>query len=737
MPLRLALLCLPLLAFAAPPEVADWQKQYDSWYWKAPATRLENLRWSDNGEFLVFSERGSATAWKRVVCATGETRPAFDPAAIAKAFAALSPAQPASTKPPYTRVVPLDDGRLQLENDTAAWILEPDGRLTGAKPGKTPKAAAFANRVPSVGRENLLSSTRLGERSPDGRWRVTLKEGNVLLTEEARPETARALTQDGKPQDGWVGPVSWAPDGKHFALWRERVVPIRQYTVVDSLKGTKKDVPYDKPGDDKTERLPWVFAVSGEAPSTPSREVLPLTMNTDRLDWTSDSRRLRSHYVKRGFTGHGIVEFSADTRRWRTLLVEEDPKFVFTYGSRYRHDLDENRTLWASERSGFNQLYLVDLTTGRTLNPVTSGPGIMKQVIEVDAKSGELLYLGIGRAAGENPYQQHLYRTDLKGRPPLDLTPGDAHHAVEFSPGRKYFIDSASRVDLAPTLTLRASADGRALATLLTGSLDKLKAAGWQEPIRFRTKDRDGKFDIWGVVNRPYPFDPKKKYPVLEHIYAGPQDSFVPRSFSFWNNNHREPTFNGFYVVQVDGRGTWNRGKEFHQEAWRNLRDAGFPDRIRWLSEFAKIEPAMDLGRVGIFGGSAGGQNTAHALLRHGDFYRAGAADCGCYDNRVDKLWWNEQWMGYPIGPWYAANSCATDAANLRGRLFLTVGESDSNVDVKCTYDLRDALLAAGKQDHFELHVVPGAGHGACERPDMRAKRLRFFIDQLRPPVGG
>jgi dienelactone hydrolase len=145
----------------------------------------------------------------------------------------------------------------------------------------------------------------------------------------------------------------------------------------------------------------------------------------------------------------------------------------------------------------------------------------------------------------------------------------------------------------------------------------------------------------------------------------------------------------------------------------------------------------MDLSRVGIFGGSAGGQNTVHALLRHGDFYRAGAADCGCYDKRVDKLWWNEQWMGYPVGPWYAANACATEADRLRGRLFLTVGESDSNVDVKCTYDLRDALLAAGKKDLFELQVVPGAGHGAGERPDLRAKRLRFFIDQLRPPVGG
>jgi len=735
MPLRLAILWLPCLLCAAPTEVADWQKQYDAWYWKAPATRLENLRWSDSGERLVFSERGVANSWKLVTCATGQVRPAFDVATVTAAYAALNPGQ-ANPKLAIARVIPLDDGRLRLENEANAWILEPDGKLTPTKPGK-PTEVASGGRARSMGRENILSSSRRGERSPDGQWRVTLKDGNVLLADGAHPDAPRPLTQDGTARDGWVGPISWAPDGKHFALWRERVVPIRTYTVVDSLKGTKKDIPYDKPGDDKTERLPWVFSVDGTAPSTPDRSILPLTMQTDGLDWTADSRRLRSQFVRRGFTGHGIVEFSVATRRWRQLLVEEDPKFVFTYGSRYRHDLDENRTLWTSERSGFNQLYLVDLATGRTLNPVTTGPGLLKQVVEVDAKSGALLYLGLGRDPNESPYHAHLYRTDLTGRAPLDLTPGDAHHTVEFSPGRKYFIDTASRVDLAPRFTLRAAADGRALATLATGTLEKLKAAGWQEPIRFHTKDRDGKFDIWGVVNRPYPFDPRKKYPVLEHIYAGPQDSFVPTGFAFWNNNHREPTLQGFYVVQIDGRGTWNRGKEFHQEAWRNLKDAGFPDRIRWMTEFAKGEPAMDLGRVGIFGGSAGGQNTVHALLLHGEFYRAGAADCGCYDNRVDKLWWNEQWMGYPPGPWYAANSCATEAARLRGHLFLTVGESDANVDVKCTYDLRDALVAAGKQDLFRLEVVPGAGHGACERPDMRAKRLRFFIDQLRPPVGG
>ncbi|MFM9147671.1 MAG: prolyl oligopeptidase family serine peptidase, partial [Verrucomicrobiota bacterium] len=142
-----------------------------------------------------------------------------------------------------------------------------------------------------------------------------------------------------------------------------------------------------------------------------------------------------------------------------------------------------------------------------------------------------------------------------------------------------------------------------------------------------------------------------------------------------------------------------------------------------------------DLSRVGIFGGSTGGQNTAHAMLLHGDFYKAGAADCGCYDNRVDKLWWNEQWLGWPVGPWYEENSCATHASRLKGRLLLTLGESDTNVDVKCTYDFHAALLAAGKKDLVELHVAPGAGHGAGESNVLREKRARFFISSLGRPT--
>jgi dipeptidyl-peptidase 4 len=359
----------------------------------------------------------------------------------------------------------------------------------------------------------------------------------------------------------------------------------------------------------------------------------------------------------------------------------------------------------------------------------------MKQVLHLDRAKGQILFTAIGRNPGENPYHHHVCKAGVNGDALVDLTPGDAHHEVLFSPDRRTLIDTASRVDRPPVFTLRSATDGRQLALLGATDTTELVKTGWQTSKPFVAKDREGKFDIWGVVTRPHPFDPKKKYPVIENIYAGPHGSFAPRNFNWWNRNHRELSTLGFYVVQMDGRGTNHRGKEFHQQSWRNLKDGGFPDRIAWMQALAKKEPNMDLSRVGIFGGSAGGQNTAHALLLHGGFYKAGAADCGCYDNRVDKLWWNEQWLGYPLGPWYDENSCSRYAANLRGRLFLSVGESDTNVDVKCSYDFRDALLAAGKKDQIEFHVVPGANHGAGESNEMREKRARFFRDALGGPL--
>ncbi len=733
--LRLLLLA-PLVAFAQGNLPAEWQKQYDAWYWPAQFARPENIRWSESGRLMAYAWReNGATRWKLVDCTSGLIKPAFDHEKVAAGLSTLAKEKVTARKWPFERVIPLDDGRVRLESDQAAWIVEADQRLTPSRPGRKSEPAAPEKTGRGPGDSKRLNFAQVRAEAPSGELKVELRGGNVFLL-DVKLSKEHQLTKDAVDgKDRWVGPVSWAPDGKHFALWKERSVPVRKYLVVDSVKQSKKEVDYEKPGDERAERTPWIFSVETKSGSHPSREVLPLPYATDRLDWSADSRRLLSEFIIRGFTGHGIIEYDVARRSWRRLLTEEDPKFVYSFNTRFRYDLVDQRALWLSERSGWLHLYAVDLRDGKTLGALTAGQWVTKEVLKVDEKAGTVTFVALGRTPGENPYHQHICRVGFDGRGFVDLTPGDGHHEATFSPDRRTLIDASSKVDQPPTYTLRNAVDGRALAKLGDADLTPLRKAGWAPTLPFVAKDRDGKFDIWGVVTRPHPFDPKKKYPVIENIYAGPHGSFAPRSFNWWNRTHRELSLLGFYVVQMDGRGTNNRGKEFHQTSWRNLKDGGFPDRIAWMKALAKTEPNLDLGRVGIYGGSAGGQNTAHAMLLHGDFYKAGAADCGCYDNRIDKLWWNEQWLGYPLGPWYDENSCAKHAANLRGRLFLSVGESDTNVDVKCSYDFRDALLAAGKQEQFEFHVVPGANHGAGESNEMREKRARFFQSALGKPL--
>ncbi|MDF1729583.1 MAG: S9 family peptidase, partial [Sulfitobacter sp.] len=241
-------------------------------------------------------------------------------------------------------------------------------------------------------------------------------------------------------------------------------------------------------------------------------------------------------------------------------------------------------------------------------------------------------------------------------------------------------------------------------------------------------KGRDGTTDIWGIIHRPSNFESGRTYPVIESIYAGPHGAFVPKSFRATTGPAAMAEL-GFIVVQIDGMGTNHRGKAFHDVCWKNLGDSGFPDRRLWIEAAAKHEPAMDLTRVGIYGGSAGGQSALRALLAHGDFYHAAVADCGCHDNRVDKIWWNEAWMGWPIGPHYAEQSNVTQAHRLTGDLLLIVGETDENVDPASTMQVVSALIDADKD--FELLVMPGVGHGAAGTPYGTRRQRDFFVRKL------
>jgi dipeptidyl-peptidase 4 len=278
---------------------------------------------------------------------------------------------------------------------------------------------------------------------------------------------------------------------------------------------------------------------------------------------------------------------------------------------------------------------------------------------------------------------------------------------------------------------LRRTEDGKLLCALEETDTSELSASGWRAPERFVAKGRDGATDIYGVIFRPKNFDPQKKYPVLEDIYAGPHDSFVPKAFQP-NYRNQKLTDTGFIVVQIDGMGTSNRSKKFHDVCWKNLADSGFPDRILWIKAAAAKYPYMDLDRVGIYGTSAGGQSALRGMLDHGDFYKACVSDSGCHDNRMDKIWWNEQWMGWPVDESYARSSNVNDAHKLQGKLLLMVGEMDTNVDPATTMQVVNQLIKADKD--FELLYMPGAGHGVARTPYGAKRLVDFFVRTLLKP---
>jgi len=348
---------------------------------------------------------------------------------------------------------------------------------------------------------------------------------------------------------------------------------------------------------------------------------------------------------------------------------------------------------------------------------------------------------GSGRRfrADVNDGKEIIWMSERDGWSHLYLYDGE----TGWSPNRTYYVDTYSRVDTPPVSELHRANDRSLVATLERADAADLLATGWRAPEVFTAKGRDAATDIWGIIIRPTNFDPARKYPVIETIYAGPHGSFVPKTFNSetgaaWlvsTMDMQALSELGFIVVQIDGMGTANRSKAFHNVAWKNLADGGFEDRIRWHKAVAAKYPYYDITRVGIYGTSAGGQESLAALLFHPEFYKAAASSAGCHDNRMDKIWWNEQWMSYPIGPQYAASSNTEHAARLKGDLMLLVGELDTNVDPASTMQVVNQLVKANKD--FELVVIPGADHtnGGAYGDH---KRFDFFVRHLQhrePPA--
>lgn len=540
-------------------------------------------------------------------------------------------------------------------------------------------------------------------------------------------------TTDGSEADQYRGPAAWSPDRKWAVFFKTVPSPGRKVTIVRSspagqLQPETIVMDYLKPGDVIDRPRVAVLNVEARTVSLVSDSLTPTPWIIDQVEWSQDSSEFTFKYNQRGHQVMRVVAVRPGTLETRTAILEEAKTFIDWTGKVFFDRIDKAEAVWMSERSGWNHLYLWDLAKGAVKNPITQGEWVVRGDVQVDEARREVLFMGAGRNLGEDPYNRHLYRVRLDGTGLTDLTPGDGDHRVLWGPGRRFFVDVWSRPDLAPISVLR-NADGKELLRLEEGSTAALEAAGWQGPQRFIAPGRDGTTPIYGLIHRPSKMEPGRKYPVIEAIYAGPHAAHVPKTFREVSDQQALAEL-GYIVVQIDGMGTSHRSKAFHDVCWQNIADAGFPDRIAWIKAAAEEFPELDITRVGIYGTSAGGQNALHAVQLHSNFYKAAVADCGCYDNRMDKIWWNEQWMGWPIGLHYEAQSGSTLAPKLGGRLLLLLGEVDTNVDPASTMQVVNALIRAGKD--FELLVMPNVGHGALGSPYAVRRMYRFFARHLQ-----
>ncbi|MBI5387639.1 MAG: prolyl oligopeptidase family serine peptidase [Verrucomicrobia bacterium] len=565
------------------------------------------------------------------------------------------------------------------------------------------------------------------------RFSASIKDHNVHLRDTQTGEEF-ALSKDGTADDAYADRFRWSPDGTKLVVMRTRKGEGRKVYFIESspkdqVQPKLQSYDYDKPGDRIAVSKPHLFDTATRKETPIKDDLFANPWSITDLRWAPDSKRFTFLFNQRGHQVLRVMVVDAQTGEARALVEETSQTFIDYSGKFFCQHLDDTKEIvWMSERDGWNHLYLYDAETGRVKNPITKGEWVVRNVDQVDAKARQIWFRAGGLRAGQDPYLVHFCRVNFDGTGLTILTETDGTHTVEYSPDRQFLIDSASRVDQPPVHELRRVADGQRVCELERADWTELLKTGWKVPERFVAKGRDGRTDIYGVIWRPTNFDPAKKYSVIENIYAGPQSAFVPKSFRS-HYRQQELAELGFIVVQIDGMGTSQRSKAFHDVCWKNLKDAGFPDRIAWLKAAAAKYPGMDLTRVGLYGGSAGGQNALGGLLFHGDFYKAGVADCGCHDNRMDKVWWNEQWMGWPVGPEYADNSNVTHAHRLQGKLMLVVGEMDRNVDPASTMQVVNALEKANKD--FDLLVMTGTGHGAAEGTYASRRRADFFVRHL------
>ncbi|MCH2370597.1 MAG: prolyl oligopeptidase family serine peptidase [Pirellulales bacterium] len=673
----------------------------------------------DNKFWYKLDLHGNKREWVVVDCLAGTRQLAFDHTAVGKQLSELLQKDVDGSK--------LNISDLQFDKDLTycEFKFENSRYRFKYKDKQLEKLAQFLT-PPNI----VTTSTLITQKEAEiPRWEFAIKDHNAVLVDNENKQEY-LLTTDGTVDTPYQF-NKWSPTRKHVAFMKVQPGDLSQVHLLesspkDSIKAKLHTRTYAQPGDRFDSFKLFIASTETQKSYAVDADIIDYH-GPPRLQWHENNDFFTYQKDDRGHQRVRVIAVSAADGTTRTIIDEKTDTFINQIKFFRHYTKDGKRLVWASERSDWNHLYLYDLHSGQRIIPITSGEWAVKKVHSVHEKEGYLIFSAVGTESDEDPYHEHYFRVNLDGSNLTKLTDGDGTHKIQLSPTRRFLIDEYSRIDQPPIHTLRNATTGKVICRLEIADISQLVELGFNLPERFVAKGRDGKTNIYGMVYRPRIFDPKFSYPVVEYIYAGPHDSHVPKSFMTRMRMFHLAEL-GFITVMVDGMGTDNRGKDFHDVCWKNLQDSGLPDHITWLKALNAKYPHCDISNLGIFGTSAGGQSSTAALLHHSDFYRVAVSSCGCHDNRVDKHWWNEQWMGYPIEEHYKNQSNTTNANLLKGNLLLMVGEMDTNVPPESTYQLVNALIKSKKE--FDLLVVPGMGHSSGGEYGQR-RRWDYFVRHL------
>jgi len=598
-------------------------------------------------------------------------------------------------------------------------------------------------------------------KSPDGKWIAFVKDYNLYLKDSKTNEEFQ-LTTDGVELYDYATPLSWykivdesvgetydpeiwvewSPDSKNFMaikLDRRNRTKLLMYQSLPEFGMRAKVWSYERslPGENSIPMQEfYIFNVKEKSNVKVDLEPFENIWSGFAPAWTEDSKIFYFAEMARYYKT--INFYFADPETGKTKNpIHEEAKTMIEY-QMVDCELVNNgeKVIWMSEQDGWSHLYLYDGESGKLINQITKGEFVVRDIIYTDDKNEVVYFIASGKEQGRDPYYKHLYKIKFDGTGLVLLTPENAEHEIQFSPEFNYFIDNLSRVDLKPKAVLRRLSDGKLINELQEANIDKLLATGWKYPERFTVKARDGKTDIYGVLQYPSNFDTNKKYPIIDNSYSGPQAINVPKSFrrGIWNDWTPLAEV-GFIVMRIDGMGTAMRSKAFHDVSYMNLGDIGALDHIAGIKQLAEKHSFIDTSKVGIFGHSAGGYDAVHALLTHPEFYKVGVAAAGNHDHRMAKAWWPEQYMGEP-GNHYNEQSNLSLVENLQGKLLLAHGDMDNNVNPASTYRLAAELIKNNKD--FELVITPNDDHGELwGNKYFIRRRMDFFVKHLwdiKPP---